>query len=233
MTTSNEFTKLIVFDCDSTLSAIEGIDELGALRGDAIKAKVAALTEQAMDGVIAIDEVFGRRMDLIRPTREECASIGQAYVERVEPTAKAVVEELRSNGWRVVILSGGFAPVIAPLAEYLGIERVEAVPLSFEDDGGYLDFGRDYPTTRNGGKAEIVEALKAEYGPQRVVVVGDGVSDLETKSVVDLFVGFGRYAVRKKVKSGADAFICSLDQLPPLLSGAATTGVAKSRSEPL
>lgn len=208
---------LIVFDCDSTLSAIEGIDELGALRGDAIKAQVAALTDQAMEGTIAIDEVFGRRMELIQPTRGESVSIGQAYIEQVEPTAKAVIRQLGANGWRIVILSGGFAPIIEPLAEYLGIDRVEAVPLSFGEDGSYADFGRDYPTTRNGGKAEIVGALKAEFQPARVVMVGDGVSDLEAKPVVDLFVGFGRYAVREKVKREADAFICSLDQLPPLL----------------
>ena len=43
--------------------------------------------------------------------------------------------------------------------------------------------------------------------PVRTVMVGDGVSDLETKPVVDLFVGFGRYTPRAKVKAGAHAFV--------------------------
>ena len=44
-------------------------------------------------------------------------------------------------------------------------------------------------------------------------MVGDGVSDLETKPVVDRFVGFGRYLSREKVRAAADNFIHSLDEL--------------------
>lgn len=218
MSTQSCSGKLLVFDCDSTLSAIEGVDELGGMRGAEIKAQVAALTDLAMEGEIAIGEVFARRMELIRPTREECAAIGQRYLDTIEPTAVRVIKELRSAGWQIVILSGGFVPAITPLAQHLHIERVEAVPLHFHEDGTYADFGRDYPTTRNGGKTEVIQSLKAELQPKTVVMVGDGVSDLETKPVVDLFVGFGRYAVREKVRNGADAFIASLDHLPALLA---------------
>ena len=46
-------------------------------------------------------------------------------------------------------------------------------------------------------------------------MVGDGVSDLETKpDEVDLFVGFGRYTPRAKVKAGAHAFVHSLAEMP-------------------
>ena len=38
--------KLIVFDCDSTLSSIEGIDELARLRGEETFAEIEALTRQ-------------------------------------------------------------------------------------------------------------------------------------------------------------------------------------------
>ena len=210
--------KLLVFDCDSTLSAIEGVDELGGLRGAEIKAQVAALTDLAMEGELAIDEVFARRMELIRPTQEECAAIGQRYLDTIEPTAAKVIDALRAAGWEVVILSGGFVPAITPLAQHLQIERVEAVPLYFNEDGSYADFGRDYPTTRNGGKTEVIQSLRSELQPETVVMVGDGVSDLETKPVIDLFVGFGRYAVREKVRTGAHAFIASLDRLPALLA---------------
>ncbi len=48
-------------------------------------------------------------------------------------------------------------------------------------------------------------------------MVGDGVSDLETRPVVDLFVGFGRYATREKVKREAAAFVTSLSSVPALV----------------
>ena len=42
---------------------------------------------------------------------------------------------------------------------------------------------------------------------------------LEAKPVVDLFVGFGRYTARAKVRAGAGAFLMSLDELPRVLTG--------------
>jgi phosphoglycolate phosphatase-like HAD superfamily hydrolase len=48
-------------------------------------------------------------------------------------------------------------------------------------------------------------------------MVGDGASDLEVQGDVDFVVGFGGYAVREKVKLGADAFINRLSELPTLL----------------
>ena len=89
--------------------------------------------------------------------------------------------------------------------------------LFFHDDGSYRGYDEGYPTTRSGGKPEVVARLKRELQPARVVMIGDGVSDLEAKPEVDRFVGFGRYLAREKVRAGADAFIYSLADLPPLL----------------
>jgi phosphoserine phosphatase len=156
-------------------------------------------------------------LELIRPTRAEVAEIGRRYVAQVEPTAQAVLAQLRAAGWVPLILSGGFRPAIQPLAEHLGGLRIEAVELHFNADGTYRDFDREYPTTRNGGKPEVITRLRRELQAGRVVMVGDGVSDLETQPVVDLFVGFGRYAARPAVQSAAEYFIHSFQELPPLL----------------
>ncbi len=210
-------TKLIVFDCDSTLSAIEGVDELARVRGEAAFAEVEAMTHQAMDGRIAVEAVFGQRLQIIRPTLAHVAEIGQRYIETMEPTVEATLAWLRSAGWTPVILSGGFRPAIRPLADRLGIERIEAVDLYFDAAGEYQGFDEAYPTTRSGGKPEVIRRLKIEYGPACVVMVGDGVSDLETKPDVDLFVGFGGYVAREKVKAGAAHFITRLAELETIL----------------
>lgn len=49
----------IVFDCDSTLCAIEGIDELARDH----KVAVAALTDRAMAGELALQDVYAQRLD--------------------------------------------------------------------------------------------------------------------------------------------------------------------------
>lgn len=214
----DEMRKLILFDCDSTLSRIEGIDEMARLRGETVYQEIEKMTRLAMEGALSIDGIFGRRLELIRPTREEAESIGQAYVDTVEPHAREAVGELQRQGWDVAIVSGGFRQVIRPLSDFLGIDRVEAVDLFFGEDGAYVDYDRDYPTTRNGGKREVAEALRREGGYERVVMVGDGVSDLEAKPAVDLFIGYGRVAERDAVKREANHFIFSLADLVDLLA---------------
>lgn len=209
--------KLIIFDCDSTLSAIEGIDELGRARGPEVFAQVEAMTNDAMNGKISVESVFGERLRIIRPRALDVAAVGRHYIETVEPTAAATLAALRAAGWTPMILSGGFRNAIRPLADHLGIERVEAVDLYFDDAGEYAGFDEAYPTTRSGGKPEVVRTLKAELAPARVVMVGDGVSDLETAPEVDLFIGFGRYVAREKVRAAAARFVLSLNEIPALL----------------
>lgn len=205
--------KLLFLDCDNTLSAIEGVDELARRRGDACFAAVEAMTAAAMDGRVPIDEVFGRRLELIQPSVADVAAIGQVCLERMESTARETVAAARAAGWTPIILSAGYTQVIEPLAAALGIARIEAVRLEFDAAGNYAGFDRDFPTTRNGGKPARILQLQAELKPARTVMVGDGVSDLETAPVVDLFVGFGGFVQRAKVRDAAAVFISRLSEL--------------------
>ena len=210
-------SKLLVFDCDSTLSAIEGIDELARVRGPETFAAVEAMTHDAMDGRLAVEAVFARRLEIIQPSQADVAAVGQHYIDTVEPTALTTIAALRARGWTSIILSGGFRPAIRPLAAYLGIPCVEAVDLFFDEHGRYAGFDEAYPTTRSGGKPEVIRRLKAELNPARIVMVGDGVSDLETQPEVDLFVGFGAYVQREKVKTHAQHFLTKLSELMSLV----------------
>lgn len=175
------------------------------------------MTNEAMDGKIPVEAVFGRRLEIILPEARHVAEVGQRYIDTIEPDAKAVIDTARAAGWTPLIISGGFRQAIRPLADFLGIDRVEAVDLFFDAEGRYHGFDESYPTTRSGGKPEVVNRLRRELTPARVVMIGDGVSDLETKPVVDLFVGFGRYMAREKVRREAAAFITRLVDLPAIL----------------
>jgi len=210
-------TKLLLFDCDSTLSAIEGIDELGRLRGPEVFKAVEDMTTKAMDGSTPMESIFAKRLDMIKPTLKELESIGQKYIQQVEPTAVDTIKKLKAAGWTVIIVSGGFTQAIRPLAQYLGIERVEAVELRFNPDGSYAGYVESCPTAKSKGKNVVALKLRDEFKAYQMILVGDGASDLEVKGDVDKMIGFGRYTARPKVKAGADAFITSLDQLISLL----------------
>jgi phosphoserine phosphatase len=200
----------IFFDCDSTLSGIEGVDELARMRPVEVFEEVKRLTDQAMNGEIPIDSVFGRRLSVIRPSAEECARIGQAYIDRIEPTALETVRRLREDGWTVAIISGGFLPAIRPLARFLGVAEIHAVDLHFAPDGSYAGFEESHPNARNGGKPDLIRGLRSRRGFEKAVMVGDGVSDLEAKGVVDLFIGFGGFVARDKVRAGSECFVYRL-----------------------
>jgi phosphoserine phosphatase len=203
---------LAIFDVDSTLVALEGIDFLA--RGDA---RIVELTEKAMNGEIPLDEVYGRRLELIRPTEDDVAALAAEYRRTLLPDAKEVIAALRDRGIDVHLVTAGIEQAILPLAAELGLQPrvVHAVRLLFHDDGSYRDFDHRSPLTRKGGKEVVVTNIRVR-AKGKVVMIGDGVSDLEARPVVDLFVGFGGVAVRERVKKESDYFI-EEPRLTPLL----------------
>src|SRR5258706_3830233 len=97
-----------LFDCDSTLSAIEGIDELaGSLRQD-----IGELTRRAMAGELSLESVYGLRLERIRPSRAAVEALGAQYVQHLVPGACELIAALRFLGKRVCIVSGGLAPAV-------------------------------------------------------------------------------------------------------------------------
>ena len=209
--------KFLFLDCDSTLCAIEGVDELAALRGPEIEQQVIELTNQAMDGKVPIDEVFGRRLDLIKPSRAMCEIAAEMYIEKLSPNVRESLIELRNFGWEPIIISGGFTQVIEPVAKLLEIEKIFAVDLIFDSAGNYQSFDDQSPTARNGGKPEIIAAFTKDISPLQTVMMGDGISDLETQTVVDLFIGYGGVISREAVKAEASAFLLDFKNLPQVI----------------
>jgi len=208
--------KLICFDCDSTLSTIEGIDELGRLVGEEVFAKVEELTNQAMNGDVPVEEVFGRRLELIRPSQQHCDEVGQLYVDTIVEGVEKTVTTLYEEGWHCVIISGGFTEAIRPLASRLGINEIHAVGLSFDANGDYAGFDEQSFTSRSGGKPECIEFLKEKYSPEKIVMVGDGASDLETAPIVDRFIGYGGVVAREKVQADSEFFITDFGEIASL-----------------
>ena len=212
----------VVFDCDSTLSAIEGIEELAKLAG----ANVRELTEAAMSGAVALEVVYGRRLEMVRPNQEQLEVIGRRYIEAIIPGAVEVVGGLRAAGIEVLILSGGLKPAVLHLTRHLGLpdEAVEAVDVYFDSAGRYAGFDQHSPLARSGGKLQLLapDARRPTPDARRpLMLVGDGATDLEAASVVDSFVAFAGIARRPAVIAGARIVIAqpSLSLILPLALG--------------
>lgn len=153
----------VCFDCDSTLSRIEGIDELAHRAG--LKSYIAPLTAAAMDGTLTLDAVYAKRLSLVRPDRAALAWLGERYVEEMVSGAKETVEVVHRLGKAVYIVSGGLLPAIAQLAQALKIprDRTFAVDVLFHSDGTYLDFNRQSPLVGPDGKAVVCRSLATRH----------------------------------------------------------------------
>lgn len=205
--------EIVCFDVDSTLVTIEGIDVL-AHGND----KVVRLTEAAMSGEIPLDEVYGRRLQIVRPDRESVESLGRAYVESVTAGAQELVQRLIKDGVQVRLVTAGIEQAVHALAHELGIPYhfVHAVPVHFDSSGNYAGYDSSAPTSKEGGKSIIIRNIRSR-NKGRVAFVGDGVTDLETEPVVDSFIGFGGVVSRPAVRKGAARFVDSFDELLTLL----------------
>lgn len=64
------------------------------------------------------------------------------------------------------------------------------------------------------------------------MLVGDGVSDLAARSVVDLVIGFGGVATRQRLMTEADVFIKSNSLAPVLVFGLSQTEKEKLENTP-
>ncbi len=166
----------IFFDCDSTLSSIEGIDELARFKG--VEARIVALTNAAMDGKIPLQEVYAERLRLLSPRRADMRAIEEAYKRTVVPDAREVIAGLQLLGKRVYIVSGGLADAVVGFGVSLGIHRrdIYAVGVTYNTltgrwweysahpqgnpDEEYLVYEEGALTTQN-GKAEVIRGARA------------------------------------------------------------------------
>jgi phosphoserine phosphatase len=196
--------RFLFFDVDSTLVTIEGIDVLAGGNPE-----IARLTEAAMNGEVPLDEVYARRLAIIRPTRAAVEALARRYLESLVDGADDLIAELQARGHVLHLVTAGIEQAVAPLAEHLRIRNVHAVRLSFEENGAYKDFDRRSLLTRAGGKELVVRAVRAR-SKGAAAMIGDGASDLEAKPAVDLFIGFGGVHTRPVVRDNADVFVTEL-----------------------
>lgn len=204
----------VVFDCDSTLSTIEGIEHLA---GES-RAELRRLTREAMDGERPLESVYGRRLALVRPGRAAVEQLGRAYEAALVDDAREVIAALRSEGIVVRVVSGGLRPAVVAVARALGLGEgdVAAVDVRFDETGAYVGYDEDSPLTRSGGKREILEAWQSAL-PRPIMLVGDGMTDLEARPAADVFVAFGGVVARESVMRAADHVIRAASLAPVLV----------------
>ena len=204
----------VVFDCDGTLSMLEGIDVLAEQNG--VGAKVHELTELAMgsDGISA--DLFQQRMSLVKPSRTQLIALAEAYFTSRVTDIVRVLDALRSVGKAIYVVSAGLNPAVTLFAEMLDIDadHVFAVDVTFTAEGDYQNFEANSPTARHGGKREVIQFIQHKY--PRVMHIGDGMNDVEVSDMVERFIGYGGACFRTRIAEQCEFYIRSASLAPVL-----------------
>jgi phosphoserine phosphatase len=167
---------LLAIDMDSTLIAIECIDEIADMAG--VKAEVSAITAAAMAGKLDYAKSLQRRIGLLRGLDQ--GALARVYLERLRlsPGAETMLAAMQRAGVKTLLVSGGFSFFTERLKTRLGLDYSISNVLDIEDGrltgrviGGIVDAET---------KAAKLRSVRDELGlaTGRVIAIGDGANDL-------------------------------------------------------
>ena len=207
------------FDVDSTVLGYEGIDVLADYHG--CGADVSAYTTQAMNGQCTFQDALAARLNIIQPKYDILMKCINQHPLQLTDGIRELIGKLHARGTLVYLVSGGFKQMIEPAARALHIpsHNIYANVLIFDDTPPYqyIDFDHSQPTSQSGGKCIAIQHIKHANNltSNDIIMIGDGITDLEARVECGMFIGYGGIAVRAGVLNGADLFIKHWNQIIP------------------
>lgn len=201
----NQPIDLIVFDCDGTLTALEGAVYLAALKGQ--KEAVAQLTERAMQQGIMHQGMFDARLALIQPNLQDMAQLTQAYHDARTPNIDEVCKLLMKLDKTIWVASAGFQPSVGAFAEQLGIPKTHAhaVSLNFDSQGQFVNLPENQDFCRLDGKKTLLHQARPQF--KRIAMIGDGANDFACADATDHFIGFGGHYPRPQFRQHCQHYV--------------------------
>ena len=203
---------LVAFDFDGTLSDSEMIDALGDRAG--VGAEIAAVTERAMNDEIAYAESLRERAALLAGLPDDEAEAAFAAT-RIRPGAGSLIDDLRTGGHHVAILTGGFERGVAAALAAAETEVDTVVANSLPVADGELTGAVEGPLIEGTKDTALADLAERERVPvAETVAVGDGANDLPMLEAAGLAVG---YAPKPNVRPACDVVVASVSELRTVL----------------
>jgi len=197
--------KLCVFDFDSTLMDGETIDILASLAG--CEAEVSKITEAAMAGELDFFESLTRRVAFLKgvdatKAKERCANL--PFIEG----AGDIIKTLKSDGYKVIVFSGGFSIGTAPARAKLGFDMDFSNKLHEKD--GVLTGLVGGEMMYSDSKGVMMQKLQSILGisVDNTIAVGDGANDASMFEFAAKKIAF---CAKPKLKEKANIIIDTKD----------------------
>lgn len=166
--------RLVVLDMDSTLIQAEVIDEIARVHG--VLPEVSLITHQAMHEGLDFTESLKRRVMLLEGFD---VSRLEALVKdlKLTPGTRELVRVLKSLGYQIGIISGGFDQAASYLKEQLNLDFAYANKL--EEQNGRLTGRVIGPIVDAARKADLLDmiAQSKQIPLDQTIAIGDGAND--------------------------------------------------------
>ncbi|WP_041191885.1 phosphoserine phosphatase SerB [Candidatus Vesicomyidisocius calyptogenae] len=180
--------QLFVSDMDSTLINIECIDEIADFAN--IKREVGVITELTMQGKLDFGSSLFKRVSLLKGLSVDV--LDKVYTQRlsVSPGGRSLISFFKTKFIKTAIVSGGFTYFTNRLVKDLALDYACANVLSIENN--QLTGVTEGLMINAQAKSDFVKALcdKQGWSYSQVIVVGDGVNDLDMMNIAGLSVAY-------------------------------------------
>lgn len=225
-----------IFDFDSTLTSVEGLDVLAeiAQANNPNKAKVlqeiAKITNLGIDGEISFTQSLEQRIKLLGAKKHDLDLLVNELKKHISPSVERNKAFFKNYSNNIYIISAGFKEFIIPIvAEYnIPASRVYANTFEFGKNDEIIGFDRNNPLSKHNGKIQCLQGMNLDG---EIQVIGDGYSDYVTRQagVADTFFAYTENIMRKKTVENADYIINNLDEFLFINDLPRTTSFPKNR----
>lgn len=206
---------LCVMDMDSTLIAIECIDEIADMMN--LKPQVAEITEAAMRGELDFAASLRKRVALLKGLPE--TALQRVIDERLSfnPGAQAWINACKQHGIKTMVVSGGFTFFANYVKDTLGLDYAVSNTLEIVDGKLTGNIVGDIVDAQR--KADELIRLRDQLGlsSSQTIAIGDGANDLKMMAVAEVGVAYHAKSVVQEQAMYA-LNVVGLDGITNLLS---------------
>jgi phosphoserine phosphatase len=179
---------LCVMDMDSTLIAIECIDEIADMMN--LKPQVAEITEAAMRGELDFAASLRKRVALLKGLPE--IALQRVIEERLRfnPGVQEWIAACKQYGIKTMVVSGGFTFFANYVKDTLGLDYAVSNTLEIVDGKLTGDIVGDIVDAQR--KADELIKLRDQLGlsASQTIAIGDGANDLKMMAVAAVGVAY-------------------------------------------